>query len=154
MTCQPTATNPQEVVTIESFKELYTFLLASPGTIVMVARKKRVYNDVARIISSVLGNEYKLVQIHTGKYDFPGIHQDWYLMKDDEVFVLFYNGLRWIKDINESYVKEIRTQIESTMNCDVYTGLQSDTKLVTDDLPLDVPHKRNAGRKNLKSKQK
>ncbi|KAJ2814027.1 hypothetical protein H4S07_000229, partial [Coemansia furcata] len=143
-----------EVVTIESFKELYTFLLASPGTIVMVARKKSVYNDVARIISSVLGSEYKLVQIHTGKYDFPGIHQDWYMMKDDEVFVLFYNGLRWMKDIDESYVHEIRTQIRETLKYDVNTGPQSDTKLVTDDFPLEVPHKRNAGRKNLKSNQK
>ncbi|KAJ2062691.1 hypothetical protein GGH13_006407, partial [Coemansia sp. S155-1] len=94
MTIQPTKTSPQEVVTIESFKDLYAFLLASPLTIVMVAKKEETYNKMESAIVNVVGDIYKLVKIDMDKYDFPGIQDDWTMVYESEVLVLVYHGLR------------------------------------------------------------
>ncbi|KAJ2508937.1 hypothetical protein GGF44_005501 [Coemansia sp. RSA 1694] len=124
----------------------------------MVTRKKRAYNSVARIITSVVGTSYKLVQIHTGKYDFPGVQQEWYMIQDDEIMVLFFKGLRWMQDIDEDYVRDICVRVKEEAELYIYTRRwrpeDNDAKrLVTDDLSLDSMHNSRVSRGVAKSTQ-
>ncbi|KAJ2817866.1 hypothetical protein FBU31_006073 [Coemansia sp. 'formosensis'] len=113
--------NQNEVVSIKSFKDLYALLLASPRTIVMVAKNEDTYSKMASVIVDVVGDGYTLAKIDMEKYNFPGIQDDWTMLYNSEVLVLIYHRLRWMRDINDEFVHTVCDRIKAETQCDAYT---------------------------------